>query len=68
MFFLLYLAIMSGLLYGNQVELSGAIILLGLYILHIFLMKYSSKYEVVIKKLLAQRMEIKELGRMANNQ
>jgi Ca2+/Na+ antiporter len=53
MFFLLYLAIMSGLLYGNQVELSGAIILLGLYILHIFLMKYSSKYEVVIKKRLA---------------
>lgn len=30
-------------------------------------MKYSAKYEVVIKKLLAQRMEIKELNRMANN-
>jgi hypothetical protein len=30
-------------------------------------MKYSSKYEVVIKKILAQRMEIKELNRLANN-
>ena len=30
-------------------------------------MKYSSKYEVVIKKMLAQRMEVKELNRMANN-
>jgi hypothetical protein len=30
-------------------------------------MKYSSKYEVVIKKILAQRMEIKELNRLAEN-
>lgn len=44
---------MSALLYGNQVELTGAAILVLLYIVHIFLMKYSSKYEVVIKKLLA---------------
>jgi hypothetical protein len=50
---------MSGLLYE---------ILLVLYIVHIFLMKYSSKYEVVIKKLLAQKMEINELNRMANNE
>lgn len=66
-FFLLYLAVMSFLLYGNQVELTGAVILLLLYVVHIFLMKYSSKYEVVIKKLLAQRLEINELNRMANN-
>lgn len=52
-FFLLYLGTMSALLYGNQVELTGAAILVLLYIVHIFLMKYSSKYEVVIKKLLA---------------
>lgn len=52
-FFLLYLGIISLLLNGNQVELFGAVILLFLYIVHIFLMKYSSKYEVVIKKLLA---------------
>jgi len=31
-------------------------------------MKYSSKYEVVIKKKLAQKMEINELNRMANNE
>ncbi len=30
-------------------------------------MKYSSKYEIVIKKLLAQTMEIRELNRLANN-
>lgn len=57
-FFLLYLAVMSVILYGNQVELTGALILVMLYVVHIFLMKYSSKYEVVIKKLLAQRIEI----------
>ena len=67
-FFLLYLATMAILLQGNQVDLSGALILILLYIVHIFLMKYSSKYEVVIKKWLAQRMEIKELNKMANNQ
>lgn len=67
-FFLLYLATMSFLLYGNQVELFGALILVMMYMAHIILMKYSSKYEVVIKKLLAQRMEIKELNRMANNE
>ena len=38
-----------------------------LYIAHIFLMKYSSKYELIIKKKLAQRMELKELVRIANN-
>jgi len=52
-FFLLYLATMAILLQGNQVDLSGALILILLYIVHIFLMKYSSKYEVVIKKWLA---------------
>lgn len=66
-FFLLYLLIISFLLNGNQVELFGAVVLFFLYIVHIFLMKYSSKYEVVIKKMLAQRMEIKELNRLANN-
>jgi len=65
--FLLYLGIMTILLNGNKVELFGAIILFFLYIVHIFLMKYSSKYEVVIKKILAQRMEIKELNRLAEN-
>lgn len=52
-FFLIYLAIISLLLVGNEVQLYGAIILVVLYVLHIFLMKFSSKYEIVIKKLLA---------------
>jgi len=65
-FFLLYLAVMSLLLQGNKVDSPGASILLVLYVVHIFLMKYSSKYEVVIKKWLAQSMEIRELNRMAN--
>ncbi len=52
-FFLLYLAIMTIVINGNQVGLFGALILFLLYIVHIFLMKYSSKYEVVIKKMLA---------------
>lgn len=59
--------IISALLQGNKVELLGAMILFVLYIVHILLMKFSSKYEVVIKKLLAQNMEIKELNRLANN-
>lgn len=65
-FFLIYLGIISSLLIGNEVQLFGAIILVVLYVLHIFLMKFSSKYEIVIKKLLAQRIEIKELNKMAN--
>lgn len=65
-FFLIYLGIISSLLIGNKVQLFGAIILVVLYVLHIFLMKFSSKYEIVIKKWLAQRIEIKELNKMAN--
>jgi Ca2+/Na+ antiporter len=64
-FFLIYLAIISLLLVGNEVQLYGAIILVVLYVLHIFLMKFSSKYEIVIKKLLAQQIEIRELNKMA---
>lgn len=47
--------------------MSGSLILFFLYIAHIFLMKYSSKYEVVVKKLLAQSLEIGELNKMVNN-
>lgn len=38
------------------------------YIIHIFLMKYSAKYEVVIKKILARVMEIGELKRLAKTE
>jgi len=40
--------------------------LIGLYIIHIFLMKFSSKYEVSIKRSLAYSLEIKTLTKIAN--
>jgi hypothetical protein len=45
--------------------MTGAVVLFILYILHIILMKYSSKYEVIIKRILANYMEISELKRLA---
>jgi hypothetical protein len=45
--------------------MTGATVLLFLYIFHIILMKYSSKYEVIIKRILANFMEISELKRLA---
>lgn len=65
LFILVYLAIMTFFLQGNNVELWQAFILFLVYIIHIFLMKYSSKYEVAIKKSLANFMEIRELSRLA---
>jgi len=66
-FFLLYLVVMSWLLYGNQIEMSAASILFFLYILHVYLMNYSKKYEEVLKQLLARRMETRELNRLAKS-
>lgn len=43
-------------------------ILIVLYVLHIFLMKYSSKYEILIKKKLAIHLEKKELNRIGKNE
>ena len=48
-FILLYLIVITIFLMGNKVELFQALILLVLYVVHIFLMKFSSKYEVAIK-------------------
>ena len=48
-FILIYLIAISVFLFGNRVELFKALILFILYIVHIFLMKFSSKYEVAIK-------------------
>jgi len=66
-YLLLYLVIMSVFLYGNKVEMWKAQILFVLYILHIILMKYSSKYEVAIKTKLANKMEIQALKKLAAN-
>lgn len=65
MFILFYLVILTYCLYGNQVEIGQALILFVLYIVHIFLMKYSAKYEVAIKQALANRLEIRELSKIA---
>ena len=67
-FILFYLSLMSFALYGNKVELWKSCILFIVYIVHIFLMKYSSKYEVAIKQMLANRMEISALKKIADNE
>ena len=67
-FILFYLALMSFALYGNKVELWKSAILFIVYIVHIFLMKYSSKYEVAIKQMLANKMEISALKKIATNE
>lgn len=66
-FILLYLSLISLFLYGNKVEMWSAAVLFILYIVHIFLMKYSNKYEVALKKALANYMETKELTRIAKS-
>jgi len=65
-FFLIYLGIMSAFLYGNKVTTLKAFFLLMIYVIHIFLMKFSSKYEVSIKHNLANSLEINELKKLAN--
>lgn len=64
-FILIYLIAISVFLYGNKVELYNALILFALYIVHIFLMKFSSKYEVAIKQALANSLEIRTLSKIA---
>jgi len=64
-FILMYLIVISVFLYGNRVEVWKALILMVLYILHIFLMKFSAKYEVAIKQALANKLEIKTLQKIA---
>jgi Ca2+/Na+ antiporter len=49
-FILIYLVAISYFLYGNEVKMSSAAILMIIYVIHILLMKYSSKYEIGIKK------------------
>jgi Ca2+/Na+ antiporter len=63
--FLFYLSIMAYLLYGNKINKTKAIILMAVYVVHIILMKFSSKYEIIIKHNLANIMEIGELKKIA---
>ena len=67
-FLLMYLLVISVFLYGNSVSIWKAQILFILYMVHIILMKYSAKYEVIIKTWLANRMEIKALISLAKHE
>lgn len=67
-FLLMYLLVISVFLYGNSVSNWKAQILFILYIVHIFLMKHSATYEVIIKTWLANRMEIKALISLAQKE
>ena len=64
-FFLLYLAMMAYFLYGNKINKVKAFILVAVYFIHIILMKFSSKYEVIVKQNLANKLEIGELKKIA---
>lgn len=65
-FIFFYLGILTYILLGNRVELIWAVILVVIYIVHIFLMKYSNKYEVALKHALANSLERTELTKIAN--
>jgi hypothetical protein len=62
---MIYLAVLTGFLVGNNVPILGAVVLLLLYLVHIIFMKYNYVYEVAIKKSVARNMEIKELLRIS---
>lgn len=64
-FFLLYLLVLAFFLYGNNINQTKALILVVIYILHILLMKFSSKYEILIKHKLANTIEVSGLKKIA---
>ena len=64
-FFLLYLSVLAFFLYGNNINQTKALILVVIYILHILLMKFSSKYEILIKHKLANTIEVSGLKKIA---
>lgn len=65
-FIVIYLVVLTIFLIGNYVQLYKAIVLLFLYVVHIFLMKFNYLYEIAIKKSVARKMEIKELKRICS--
>ena len=63
-----YLLLMTYALSGNEVDITSSCILFIVYIVHILLMKYSSKYEVALKQMLANHLESKALKKIASNE
>lgn len=65
LFFIIYLIIITIFLSSNEITLTNAFILIAIYVVHIFAMKWNIIYEVAIKKNVARMMEIRELTRIA---
>jgi Ca2+/Na+ antiporter len=65
LFFIIYLIIITTFLSSNEITLTNAFILIAIYVVHIFAMKWNQLYEVAIKKNVARMMEIRELTRIA---
>lgn len=65
LFFIIYLVIITIFLSSNSITLTNAFILIAIYVVHIFAMKWNILYEVAIKKNVARMMEIRELTRIA---
>lgn len=65
LFFMIYLIVITIFLSSNSITLTNALILIVLYVIHIFAMKWNIIYEVAIKKNVARFLEIKELTRLA---
>ena len=62
-FFFIYLAVLWACLLSNNITWWKALILLLLYLVHIILMKYNYLYEIAIKKVVTQKLELMELRR-----
>lgn len=65
-FIIIYLVVITVFLSENDIQMWHALVLLGLYFVHIMLMKFNRVYEVAIKKSVARSLEIKELTRVAH--
>lgn len=66
-FILIYLIVLSAFMSGNEIEWWKALVMIGLYIVHIILMKYNTIYEIAIKKAVARNMEVKELKKIVKS-
>lgn len=64
-FFVIYLIIITLFLSSNSISTGNAVILILLYIVHIFMMKWNVLYEVAIKKNVARGQEVLELTGLA---
>lgn len=64
-FFIIHLITMTVFLSSNSITLTNAFILIAIYVVHIFAMKWNVLYEVAIKKNVARFMEVRELTKLA---